>query len=312
MVEMKSMRDTFGEVLVELGKCNDKLVVLSGDLEDSTRTILFKKNFPDRFFNLGIAEQDIVGTAVGFSKEGFIPVVSSFVSFLTNRAYDQIRVSVCYNNSNVKLVGTHAGLTVGPDGATAQALEDISIMRVLPGMKVVCPADAIETGKVIRSIMDIDGPVYVRLSRAPSPVITVDSDPFVFGKANLIKPGKDVTIIACGIMVAESIFASELLKQMGIDAAVINLHTIKPIDKQTILDSVLLTGAVVTAEEHQKFGGMGSAVCEVLAESFPVPVEMVAVQDTFGESGTPEELLQKYNLKAVDVVNAIKKVIDRK
>ena len=312
MPEMKATRDGFGEALLELGRENKKIVVLSGDLEDSTRAEYFKKEFPGRFFNLGIAEQDVLGTAVGMSMDGLIPFACSFAVFLTNRAYDILRISVCYNNRNVKLIGSHGGLTVGPDGATAQCLEDFAITRVLPNLKVICPADAVEAKKATRMMAEVRGPAYMRLSRPPFPVITKESDEFILGRANVMREGRDITVIACGLMVYEALQAAEILKKENIETKVINMHTIKPIDREIVIKSAQETGAIVTAEEHQINGGLGSAVAEVLARNFPIPVEMVAVNDTFGESGESEELLQKYHLKDIDIVDAVKRVIARK
>lgn len=312
MADMKATRDAFGETLVDLGKENRKIVVLSGDLEDATRAEYFKKAFPDRFFNLGIAEQDILGTAVGMSLDGLIPFACSFAVFLTNRAYGILRISICYNKRNVKVIGSHGGLTVGEDGATAQCLEDFAITRVLPNIIVLHPADAIEMKKATRTIAALCGPVYMRLGRTPFPIITKESDPFAIGKANIMRTGNDVTIIACGIMVSESLKAADSLAQEGIQARVINMHTIKPIDKETVLKAAQETGAIVTAEEHQVHGGLGSAVAEVVSTQLPTPMEMVAVQDTFGESGKPHALLEKYHLKEVDIVQAVNKALTRK
>jgi len=312
MPEMIPTRDGFGNELVELGKTNKKIVVLSGDLEDATRAEYFKKAYPDRFFNLGIAEQDVVGTAAGMSLLGFVPIASSFAVFLTNRAYDMIRIDVCYNNCNVKIVCSHAGVTVGEDGASAQCLEDFAIMRVLPNIQVICPADNNEAIKATRLIVDQVGPVYMRTSRAPFPIITKMSDPFVIGKANVLRQGKDVTLIGCGLMVSESLSAADILAKEGIQARVVNMHTIKPIDVPAIVAAAKETGAIVTAEEHQIYGGLGSAVAEVLASKSPVPLEMVAVQDSFGETGTPDQLLKAYHLKDVDIVVAAKNAISRK
>lgn len=309
---MKATRDAFGEALVEIGAENKKLVVVSGDLEDATRAEYFKKKFPDRFFNLGIAEQDILGTAVGLSLDGLIPVATSFAVFLTNRAYGILRISICYNKRNVKVAGSHAGLTVGADGATAQCLEDIAITRVLPNLTVLVPADAIQTKKATRAMIELKGPVYLRLTRVATPACTKESDPFIVGTAQEIKKGKDVTIIACGIMVKKALDAAELLDKGGVNAAVINMHTIKPLDKEAIIHAARTTGAIVTAEEHQVNGGLGSAVSEVLVQHEPVPVEMVAVQDSFGESGNPDELLAKYHLTSSDIVNAAHKAVSRK
>lgn len=312
MSEMIPTRDGFGHEIVELGKENEKIVVFSGDLEDATRAEYFKKAFPERFFNLGIAEQDVIGTAAGMSFHGFIPFACSFAVFLTNRAYDMIRLDLCYNNRNVKVVCSHAGVTVGEDGASAQCLEDFAIMRVLPNMQVICPVDALETRKATRAITKYQGPIYMRTSRAPFPVITQDSDPFEIGKANLLRKGSDVTLIGCGLMVSESLQAAEILKKEGIEARVINMHTIKPIDVKAIESAARETGAIVTAEEHQIFGGLGSAVAEVLAQTHPCPQEFVAVQDSFGETGTPAELLKKYGLKDVNIAEAARKAIKRK
>jgi len=312
MIQMVATRDAFGEALVELGRKNKKIVVLSGDLEDSTRAEYFKREFPDRFFNLGIAEQDVLGTAVGLSLVGLIPFACSFAVFLTNRAYCILRISICYNERNVKVIGSHAGITVGPDGATAQCLEDFAITRVLPNIVVISPVDAIETRKATEAIADMCGPVYMRLGRVPFPIVTKNSDQFIIGRANTMREGKDLTIIATGLMVSESLKAADVLSEEGIEARVINIHTIKPIDVESIIKAAKETGAVVTAEEHQINGGLGSAVAEVLVKNAPAPLEMVAVNDTFGESGDPEGLLEKYHLKDVDIVAAARKVINRK
>lgn len=310
-MEQKANRDAFGEALLELGRENKDVVVLSGDLEDSTRAEYFKNEFPDRFFNLGISEQDIVATAAGLANEGLIVFAASFAVFLTNRAYDMLRISVCYNNVNVKLIGTHAGLTVGEDGATAQSLEDIAITRVLPNMTVLCPGDANETVQATKAIAKLKGPAYMRLSRAKTPVITRPNDFFEIGKGNVLKNGSGVTVIACGVMVAKALEAADLLAIEGIQISVVNMHTIKPLDVGLVVQQAKKTGALVVAEEHQKAGGLGSAVAEVCAEHCPVPIEFVAVDDTFGESGSPDELLEKYKLTAKDIVIAVRKVIDR-
>ena len=312
MPEMIPTRDGFGKELVELGKINSKIVVLSGDLEDATRAEYFKKEFPTRFFNLGIAEQDVVGTAAGLSLLGFIPIASSFAVFLTNRAYDMLRLDVCYNNCNVKIVCSHAGVTVGEDGASAQCLEDFAIMRVLPNIKVICPVDVLEARKATRAIVAQEGPMYMRTGRAPFPVLTKETDSFIIGKANVMRAGQDVTIFACGVMVFEALQAAEILKKEGIEAKVVNMHTIKPIDEEMIITSAKETGAIVSAEEHQMYGGLGSAIAEVLVKNSPVPMEMVAVRDTFGESGTPQELLKSYHLKDTDIAEAVKRIVKRK
>jgi transketolase len=312
MAEMKATRDAFGEELLELGRKNKKIVALADDLEDSTRAIYFKKEFPERFFNLGIAEQDELGVAVGLAQMGLIPFATGFGVFLTDRAYGILRISICYNGSNVKLVGSHTGLTVGQDGATAQCLEDYAVLRVLPNLTVLSPCDYYETKKATREMARICGPVYMRTGRVPYPVITKESDPFEIGRANVLREGRDLAIIACGLMVSESLLAAQELAKENIDAAVVNMHTIKPIDRETIIKFAANTGAVVTAEEHQINGGLGSAVSEVLATSRPACLEMVAVRDTFGESGDPEGLLKKYHLKSADIVVAAKRALKRK
>ena len=305
-------RDGFGEEVTSLGKTNPNIVVVSGDLEDATRAEYFKKEFPERFFNLGITEQDVVGTAAGLSTQGYVAFATSFAVFLTNRAYDMIRLDVCYNNTNVKVVCSHGGVTVGEDGASAQCLEDFAIMRVLPNIKVICPMDYIEAKKATRAIVDEFGPFYMRTSRAPLPVLTKEEDPFIIGKANVMRQGKDATIIACGVMVAEALAAAEKLHAEGINVKVLNMHTIKPLDLQAVLDSVKETGALVTAEEHQIHGGLGSAVAEAVSQHCPCPIEMVAVRDSFGESGTPAQLMAHFGLKDTNIIDAVKKVIKRK
>jgi len=311
-MEKTPTRDGFGKGLVELGKERDDIVVVSADLEDATRAEYFKKEFPDRFFTVGIAEQDMIGTAVGLSLEGYVAFTNSFAVFLTNRAYDMIRIDVCQNNANVKLVCSHGGITVGEDGSTAQCLEDFAIMRVLPNMKVICPADSIEAKKVTRLIAEEYGPFYVRTSRAALPVLSKEEDELVIGKANILRKGKDVALIACGVMVSEALQAAEILEKQGISARVVNMHTIKPIDEKAIIACAKETGAIVTAEEHQIIGGLGSAVAEVLAQNAPVPVEMVGVNDTYGETGDPQGLMKKYHLKDVDIAAAAKKAVERK
>ncbi|MDP8213340.1 MAG: transketolase C-terminal domain-containing protein [Candidatus Zapsychrus exili] len=311
MSEKIPTRDGFGKELVELGRENDKIVVVSADLEDATRAEYFKKEFPDRFFSVGIAEQDMVGMAAGLSMQGFVVFINSFAAFLTNRAYDMLRLDLCYNDCNVKVICSHGGVTVGQDGASAQCLEDFAIMRALPNMKVVCPCDDFEARKATRAFAREIGPMYMSTSRAPLPVLTKADDKFIIGKANVLREGKDVTIIACGVMVAEAMAAAERLAKDDIEAKVVNMHTIKPIDEEMIIACAKETGSIVTAEEHQITAGLGSAVAEVLVKNCPVPVEMIGVNDSFGESGSPEELLSKFNLKDVNIVEAAKKVIER-
>ncbi len=310
--DWKESRDGFGEGLLILGEKNPKVVVLCADLSKSTRASLFKDRFPERFFQFGVAEQNMMGAAAGMSLAGYIPFVCTYGVFATGRCYDQLRVSVCYSKSNVKIEGAHSGLLVGPDGATHQALEDIALARVLPNLTVIEPCDAIEAKKATLAMAEINGPVYIRLGREKIPVITTEETPFQIGKANLLREGTNATVIACGPEVAEALSAAEMLEKEGIQTEVINLHTIKPIDVETITKSAQKTGAVVTAEIHQIAGGMGSAVAEVLSQNAPVPMEMVGVKDHFGESGKPWELLERFGLSAPFIMEAVKRVIKRK
>ncbi len=313
MTEKIATREAYGRSLVELGRKNKNVVVLDADLSKSTKTAMFQKEFPNRFFNMGIAEQNLMGTAAGFAASGKIPYASTFAMFATGRAFEIIRNSICYPKLNVKICATHAGITVGEDGATHQALEDIACMRILPNMVVINPSDAISTKKAIFSIAQYKGPVYVRLGRAGVPVLYDEASlNFEIGKGIEVRKGKDVTIIATGIMVAEALKASEILKNKGIHARVIDIHTIKPIDQEIILKAAQETGAIVTAEEHNIIGGLGSAVAEVLVEHKPVPMKRVGTFDTFGESGKPDELMKKYGLTAENIVDAVQKVIEMK
>lgn len=310
--EFALTRQGWADGLIELGNTNPNIVVLDADLSKSTLTCQFKDKFPDRFFDIGIAEQNMINIAGGFSLTGFIPFVTTYGVFVSGRAWEQIRTTTCINNLNVKLGGAHGGVSVGPDGATHQALEEISIMRCLPNMTLVVPSDYHETKKAVLASVKINGPVYIRFGREKVPVVTKADTPFEIGKAILMEEGSDVTIIACGAMVAEALNAKDALQEKDISAEIINLHTIKPIDKEAIIKSVKKTGALVTAEEHQVMGGMGSAVLEVVAQEFPVPAEMVGIQDSFGESGTPDELMIKYGCKFSDIVEKAEKVLKRK
>ncbi len=310
--EMIASRDGYGKALISLGKKNKNIFALCCDLTDSTRVEGFKQKYPKQFIEVGVAEQNMAGLAAGLALIGKIPFISSYSVFSPGRNWDQLRVSVCYNNLNVKIQGAHAGISVGPDGATHQALEDIAIMRVLPNMKVIVPADAFQAEKATIASASIKGPVYIRLGRDKIPVITDSKTPFVFGKADILRNGSDVCIIACGRMVYESLFAAETLAKEGINAMVINCHTIKPLDAKTIISAAKKTNAIVTAEEHQIHGGLGSAIAETLAMHYPTPIELVAIQDTFGESGNPEELLKKYNCTHANISQAVKKVLKRK
>lgn len=308
----KATRDAYGDALRELGGRYKEIVVLDADLSKSTKTNLFAKAYPDRFFNAGIAEQNLVGTAAGLAAAGMIPFVSTFAMFATGRAFEQIRNSVCYPRLNVKICATHAGLTVGEDGASHQALEDIGLMRSLPGMTVIVPADATETHRAVAWAVEYHGPVYIRLGRASVDDVFGDGYEFVPGRANLLAEGADLTIIAAGIMVAPARRAADELTQSGLSARVLNMASIKPIDREAIVKAAADTGAIVTCEEHNIIGGLGSAVAEVLGENAPVPMERVGVLDTFGESGTPDALLAKYNLTVADIVRAGKRVVERK
>ncbi|SHH48710.1 transketolase family protein [Tepidibacter thalassicus] len=305
-------REAYGNALVKLGKENENVVVLDADLSKSTKTAGFKKEFPERFFNMGIAEQNLVGTAAGLSTAGKIPFASTFAMFAAGRAFEIIRNSVCYPKLNVKICATHAGISVGEDGASHQSVEDVAVMRSIPNMTVIVPADGVETEKVIFEIAKYNGPVYVRLGRSAVPTIFDESYEFKIGKGIEIKEGNDATVIACGIMVNEAVKAHEILKEEGISLRVINMPTIKPIDSDIIVKAAKETKAIVTAEEHNIIGGLGSAVSEVLAENCPVPMKRVGVKDTFGESGTPAELLEKYGLTADEIVKAVKEVINNK
>lgn len=312
VIEKKPTRIGYGEGLLELGKRNTNVVALGADITSSTNVNMFKDAFPERFFSVGIAEQDMIGTAAGLSLVGKIPFACTYGVFASGRCWDQIRTTVCYSNLNVKIGGAHGGISVGPDGATHQALEEISIMRCLPNMTVVVPCDAIETKKATIAVGETYGPAYIRFGREAVPIVTEESTPFTLGKANIVKNGNDVTVIACGVMVYESLIAAEKLEKEGISVRVVNLHTIKPMDEETVIKAAKETGAVVTAEEHQIYGGLGSAVAEVIARNHPVPIEMIAVMDRFGESGAPEELMEEFGLTNKEVYAAIKKVLTRK
>ncbi len=305
-------RDAYGEALVELGNINKDVVVLDADLSKSTKTSDFSKAFPERFFNMGIAEQNLLGTAAGFAASGKIPFASSFAVFAVGRAYDQIRNTIAYPHLNVKIAASHAGLTVGEDGGSHQMLEDIALMRVLSGMTVIVPADAVETKQAVLAAAEYDGPVYIRLGRPKVPVLFDDNYRFQIGKGVLMQDGTDVTLIATGIMVSKALEAAELLQAEGISAAVINISTIKPLDAGLISKLAEKTGAVVTCEEHNVIGGLGSAVAEALAERHPVPMVRVGVNDAFGQSGLPDELLAKYGLTAENIAEKAKAVIARK
>ena len=308
----KAGRDGFGEGLVSLGKTRGDVVVLCADLTGSVKASAFKKEFPERFVSMGIAESDMIGTAAGLALAGKIPFAATFSVFAMGRVWDQLRISVCYNNLNVKICGLHGGFSASTDGATHQGIEEVSLARALPNMKVIVPCDAVQTRKATIAAAGIPGPVLINLGKTPFPVITEENSPFEFGKAEVMGGGKDVTIIACGAMVYESLMARDMLGKKGISARVINMHTIKPMDEKEIINSAADTGAIVTAEEHLLSGGLGSAVCEVVSRNCPVPVEMMGINDRFGESGNHEELLKRFHLKDADIVEAACRAIERK
>ena len=308
----KATREAYGAALVEVGAENKNIVVLDADLSKSTKTDGFKKAYPDRFFNVGIAEQNLISVGAGLAAAGKIPFVSSFAMFAVGRAFEQVRNAVCYPKLNVKICATHAGLTVGEDGATHQSLEDIACMRAVANMTVVVPADAAETKAVIKWAADYVGPVYVRLGRAGVEDVTPEGYEFKPGKATTLRDGEAATIIACGALVGPAMEAAETLASEGIDVRVINMASIKPLDVDAIAKAAKETGAIVTAEEHNIYGGLGAAVAEAVTETVPVPVERVGVKDTFGESGTPKELMAKYGLSAEYIVAAVRKVLERK
>ncbi|WP_343345830.1 transketolase family protein [Terrisporobacter petrolearius] len=303
-------REAYGKALVKLGKINDDVVVLDADLSKSTKTNDFLKAYPNRFFNMGIAEQNLVGAACGFAAAGKIPFASTFAMFATGRAFEVIRNSVCYPKLNVKICATHAGITVGEDGGSHQSVEDISLMRSIPNMTVVVPADGVEAEKMIFAAAEFNGPMYVRLGRSAVPTIFEEDYNFEIGKGVVLRDGNDATIIACGIMVNEAIIAADMLKEENIDVRVINMSTIKPIDTELIIKAAKETKAIITAEEHSIIGGLGSAVSEVVSENYPAIVRKVGVNDSFGESGTPNELLEKYGLTAKNIVEKVKEALN--
>lgn len=311
-LEMVPTRDGYGKGLVEAGSKDSRVVVLCADLAESTRSHWFKDKFPERYIEMGVAEQNMATVAAGLANYGKIPFISSYATFSPGRNNEQIRTTISLNNLPVKIAGAHAGISVGPDGATHQALEDIALMRVQPRMTVLVPCDAIETKKATFAAAFNGKPTYIRFAREKTPVFTTEKTPFQIGKAEVFYKGKDVTIIACGPLVYEALLAAERLKRERISAEVINNHTVKPLDKKTILTSVKKTRAVVTVEEHQVSGGMGSAVAEFLVQNFPVPIEFVGIKDRFGESGPPDVLLEAFGLTAPHIARAAKKVLKRK
>lgn len=310
--EKKDTRSGFGAGMAELGKTNPNVVALCADLVASLKLDAFIKDNPQRFIQCGIAEANMIGVAAGLAIGGYIPFATTFANFGSGRVYDQIRQSVAYSNTNVKICVSHAGLTLGEDGATHQILEDLAMMRAMPEMTVINPCDFNQTKAATIAIANYDGPVYLRFGRPVVPVFSDADQKFEIGKAWMVNEGKDVSIFATGHLVWEAILAGEILEQEGIDAEIINLHTIKPLDEKSILQSVSKTRCAVTAEEHQLNGGLGDAVCQVLSRNLPSPVEMIGVNNSFGESGTPPQLMEKYGLNAKNIVNAVRKVISRK
>lgn len=311
-------RDGFGTALAELGATNAQIVVLSGDLSESMRVTEFMERFPERFLDMGVQEENMVGIAAGLALSGKIPFACSYAVFVVNNALGPLRASVCYSNANAKIIGGHAGLTTGPDGATHQALEDIALMRTLPNMTVVVPADQEEARKATHAIGKHIGPCYLRIGKYSTPTVTTSEDSFTLGKANILKKGSDITVVACGPMVALAKQAAEIVEQgkngeSDISVEVINMHTIKPLDIDTVLTSLKKTNALLTVEDHQIAGGMGSSICEAVIQSHPeyltVPVKIMGMEDSFGESGTPSELLEKYHLDAASIANQIQKIV---
>lgn len=310
-VQYLPTRDGFGEGLVAVGRVNTRVIALSADLTESIRMEAFAKALPNQFIEVGVAEQNLIGIASGLALSGKIPFASSYAVFNPGRNWDQLRIAV-YSDANLKIVGAHAGISVGPDGATHQALEDVALTRVLPGLMVVVPVDAEEAKKAVAALVKHIGPVYLRLGREKVPTITTTQTPFVLGKANLFREGEDITIIANGSLVYESLLAAQALAEKKVSCEVLEVHTVKPLDEATILTSVKKTGAVVTAEEAQIAGGLGGAVAEFLGENHPVPLERIGVKDRFGESGKPDELMDAYGLRAKNIQDAVRRVLHRK
>ena len=311
MTVKMATRQAYGEVLVELGHEMENLVVMDADLSKSTMTAEFGKVFPERFINMGIAEQNLYGAATGMAISGKVVCASTFAMFATGRAFEIVRNSIGYTRANVKICATHAGITVGEDGASHQTFEDMALMRTIPGMTVVNPCDCVSAKKLIRQAVAMDGPVYVRLGRAPVPNFYQEDDDIQLGKGKCIREGKDLTVIATGIMVSEAMMAAERLQEEGVDVRVVDINTIKPIDRDIIVKAAKETGRIVTAEEHSVIGGLGSAVAEVVVRECPVAMEMVGQLDTFGESGKPDQLKEKYGMDAEAVIRACRKIMER-
>ncbi len=311
-IKLEKTRSGWGHGLVDLGTRNSQVVVLTADLAESTHSHWFQEKFPERFIQVGVAEQDLAAVATGLSLLGKIPFFATYGAFASYRCLDQVRISICYSQANVKIGGAHGGISVGPDGATHQALEELAIMRSLPNMRVIVPCDYWEARKATVAAGEAEGPFYIRFGREPVPMITEEATPFTVGKALTLREGSDLAIIACGTMVYEALVAAEQLASEGINARVINMHTIKPLDRQAIVHAAAGCGAIVTAEEHQVHGGLGGAVAEVVVREHPVPMEFVGVMDTFGQSGRMDELMKAYGIKAPDIVKAAHAALRRK
>lgn len=309
MADKMATRQAYGKTLIKLGEQYPNLVVMDADLSKSTQTAEFSKTYPDRFFNMGIAEQNLYASAAGLALSGKVVCASTFAMFAAGRAFEIIRNSIGYTKANVKICATHAGITVGEDGASHQTFEDIALMRTIPGMTVINPSDGVSADKLLQQAVAMNGPCYIRLGRAAVPVFYGEDDIITMGKGNTVKDGKDVSIIATGIMVNEAVTAAEKLAAEGIEARVIDIHTIKPLDEEIIIKAAEETGAIVTAEEHSVLGGLGSAVAEVVVKNAPVKMAMVGQKDTYGESGKPDELKKKYEMTAEDIVSAVKSVL---
>ncbi len=309
--ELVPNRDGYGQGVLALGQEMEQVVVLTADVAESTRVLAFKQQFPKRFIECGVAEQNMMGIAAGLALSGFIPFVSSYATFSPGRSWDQLRVSVCYSKANVKIIGAHTGISVGPDGATHQALEDIAMTRVLPGLVILAPCDVHEARKATIAAANYKGPVYLRLAREKTPVITTEETPFEIGRAYVVRPGSDVTIVATGPLLAEALFAAEALAKKQIQAEVINCPTIKPLDTDTLLKSFKKTGCAVAVEEHQVTGGLFGAIAECVAQLHPIPLEAIGMPDSFGESGEPAELLAAYGMDSAAIQAAVKRLLRR-
>ncbi len=312
MINNKPPRDGYGEALLDLCRNDENILVLDADVAKSTRTIWVKEQFPNKFLDVGISEQDLIGISAGLASEGIVPFASTYGVFLSGRGFDQIRTTVCYDDLNVKLVGAHAGISVGPDGATHQALEDMALMSVLPNMTLIAPCDSNEAYSATMAMFKHKGPCYIRFGREAIPLFTNKEDDFQIGKAKVLKEGNDCTVFACGSMVHEALMAQEILEKEGISISVVNVHTIKPLDNETVLKFAKKTNCAVIAQEHQKIGGLCGVVSQYLAQTYPVPIEYVGVADTFGESGEPAELMKAYGLTKNDIVLAVKASISKK